>query len=353
MKCKRVISMKKRVLHILSSNQFSGAENVCVNLIKNTADNFESAYCSPYGPIEKRLHNIGIRYIGVGKISVQNIKNVIREWHPDIIHAHDVRASVIASMATLKIPVISQLHGNFPEMHIISLKSLLYYIASKRFSYILYVSKSIYSDFKFKSILDKKGVLYENKINPLDIAKRCDLIKITTNYDLIFIGRFEEVKNPMRFIGIVEKLQKKFPKLRTCMLGDGSLFTKCKKYAEGKRINIDFLGFQEEPLQYLIGSKCLLITSKYEGIPMVALEALSCLKPVISTPTDGLLELIVPGKNGYICETDEEFVNRISDIFLNDELYKSMINYIKNSSSDDYDQYRNTLLNLYKKTCED
>ena len=346
-----MITMKKRVLHILNSNQFSGAENVCVNIIKNTSNDYESVYCSPRGTIAKKLQIMDVRYIGVDKLTAKNIKRVIKDWRPDIIHAHDVRASVMASIATYEIPIISQLHGNFPEMHKLSIKSILYFLASTKFSKILYVSRSIYTDFLFKKILDKKGMLYENKINPTEIEARCVKFKPTIKYDLIYIGRFEEVKNPLRFIEIVKKLQEAKFQISACMVGDGSLFIQCKDYCKNNNLKIDLVGYQEEPLEYLLKSKCLVITSKNEGIPMVALEAYSCLKPVISTPTDGLLELVNSGNNGYICTTDEDFVKKITDILSNQKLYSSMVDYLKCNNSVDYDQYKATLLNLYDKVC--
>ena len=62
----------------------------------------------------------------------------------------------------------------------------------------------------------------------------------------------------------------------------------------------------------------MIMTSRYEGTPMCALEAIASGVPIISTPTDGLCELIENGKNGYIGYNNTEIVNTILMI-LNDK----------------------------------
>ena len=44
---------KKRVLHILASNIFSGAENIACTIIEKLGDDYEMAYCSPNGIIKE------------------------------------------------------------------------------------------------------------------------------------------------------------------------------------------------------------------------------------------------------------------------------------------------------------
>ena len=43
--------MKKKVLHILASNSFSGAENVVCTIVKNMTDEYDMYYCCPQGDI--------------------------------------------------------------------------------------------------------------------------------------------------------------------------------------------------------------------------------------------------------------------------------------------------------------
>lgn len=91
-------------------------------------------------------------------------------------------------------------------------------------------------------------------------------------------------------------------------VGDGVLFNECKKYAESLRLenNITFVGYQNNPYPYLYQSDVLLMSSIYEGTPMSALEAMSLGKPIISTPTDGLTDLIKLNETGFYSNDDIE-----------------------------------------------
>ena len=103
-----------KVLHILQSSHFSGAENVVCQIITMMKDvpGFEAVYCSCDGTIRKALDERLIKFVPVNKLSVKEIRRVIREEKPDIIHAHDRTASLITSICCGKIPYISHIHYN-------------------------------------------------------------------------------------------------------------------------------------------------------------------------------------------------------------------------------------------------
>lgn len=63
--------------------------------------------------------------------------------------------------------------------------------------------------------------------------------------------------------------------------------------------SVSFLGFQKKPLKMLQDAKCMLMTSRWEGLPMSALEAMALGVPLVCTPTDGLNALITEGETGF------------------------------------------------------
>ena len=99
---------KIKVLHILSSKTYNGAENVVCqinSMLQGTEDNIELIYCSLDGPVRSHIEENRIRFIPVSKIAKKEIARVIREVKPDIIHAHDMRAGFVAALACGKIPL--------------------------------------------------------------------------------------------------------------------------------------------------------------------------------------------------------------------------------------------------------
>ena len=91
-----------KILHVLASNKFSGAENVACQIIKMFSDRepgIEMAYCSPKGEIEQALNKEKIDYYPLKKLNKRELKRVIKTFKPDIIHAHDMRASFYSAIS--------------------------------------------------------------------------------------------------------------------------------------------------------------------------------------------------------------------------------------------------------------
>jgi glycosyltransferase involved in cell wall biosynthesis len=67
-----------------------------------------------------------------------------------------------------------------------------------------------------------------------------------------------------------------------------------------KMDNVSLLGLKENVADYLANADALVISSSFEGMPLVMLEALSLGCPIISTPVGGIPDVIVPGVNGVL-----------------------------------------------------
>jgi glycosyltransferase involved in cell wall biosynthesis len=113
-----------------------------------------------------------------------------------------------------------------------------------------------------------------------------------------YLGRLSPEKNPELFLRIA-KVAENDVKFLFKMAGEGPLLDTVRKECE-KLKNLSFLGFMEDPFEFLSGVDCLIITSDVEGIPLAAMEALSIGVPVISTDVGGMSELLDSPESGYI-----------------------------------------------------
>lgn len=342
------MSKRIRVLHILATNRFSGAENVVCQIINLLKDqNIESVYCSPIGPIEESLKNKKINYYSINKLTRKNIKNAITNIKPDIIHVHDRYATVIASLCIHNIPMISQLHGKFSDMKKISINNIVYTLLAIRVKKIICVSNSVNNEWLFSRLYRKKIIVKRNVVDINSKIYKNEIIK----YDICFIGRLVYEKNIPRLIKILVLLKNKIPNFRAVICGDGTdkdfLINEIKR--NHLKENIDFLGFVNNPLIYISQSKVMIITSRTEGTPMSALECLSLGKPIVSTPTDGLKEIIRHTENGYLSDSDEEIVKYIVDILYDDSKYTKMCEGVRKLyyEINDVTEYQNFFVNLY------
>lgn len=313
-----------KILHLLNSDRFSGAENVVcqiINMFKDEKD-IEMVYCSPDGQIRDALYERGVTFAPISNLNTKELKRVLKEQKPDIIHAHDMRASFVASSSCGKIPLISHIHNNAFDSRGVSLKSIAYLFAAKKAKHIFWVSKTAFSGYAFHNWFSKKSSILYNVIDINTVREKALKDQKKYDYDVIFLGRLTFPKHPERVINVLSILQKSLPEVKITVVGTGELEKEVKALVKLYNLekNVDFLGFCENPLKILKDSKVMVMTSRWEGTPMCALEAQALGVPIVSTPTDGLKDLVKHGETGFLSDDDEVLANHLLSIIKDEDL---------------------------------
>jgi glycosyltransferase involved in cell wall biosynthesis len=114
--------------------------------------------------------------------------------------------------------------------------------------------------------------------------------------------------------------------IKLVLLGDGFLRKKLQHYAKSLNIaeHVIFLGKKSNPFPYYKQALFTVLTSKFEGFPMVLLESLACETPVISYDcASGPNEIIVNRENGILIEDQnyEKLVISLNEMCSNEKLY--------------------------------
>lgn len=314
-----------KVLHILNTNKFSGAENVACTIIKNMEKNYDMIYCSPQGPISEKLREEGIEYYPVDKLSYAQLRKVIGEIKPDVIHAHDYRASCYAALFSNKAKIISHIHCNNSNMRKKNFSSYLYKLLSKYYNKIVWVSNGGLNDYYYRNNVINKSIVLPNVIDKNTIIKKSEAKKIKDKYDLIFVGRVAYPKNPERFVELVHLLIDRNNKINAAIVGDGNKMPIIKEMVKKYKLSnhIAIYGQVSNPYVIMKQAKILMMTSEWEGTPMVALEAQALGKPIISTPVDGLYRIVKNDYNGFLSDDNEELCNKIVE-YLKDDIYDKL-----------------------------
>ncbi len=325
-----------KVLHVLKSKIYSGAEHVVCESIHAMPDDVECRYFSADGPIRDRLVAEGIDYDLVDQVTVSSIRREIASFQPDVIHAHDFSASLMVSIAAPKgVRVISHLHNNATWLPKMDPRGIVYRMASKRFDAILLVSSSILTEYRYRSAIEDKAKVLQNPFSVEEVQKKaattCDSKMCPApddTCDLIYVGRLEPEKNPLGFLNIVAECnsldlsQPHSHDISAWMIGDGSLRSSCQQIIQDKSLPVQLLGFQENPYCYMKRARIICIPSIFEGFGLVALEAMCLGIPVLCSGAGGLSD-IVDETCGKVCKSEAEYVTEIQKLLSDSAYYEA------------------------------
>ena len=316
-----------RVLHVLKSSIYSGAENVVITIMKQLKDDYELAYTSTDGEIRSVLEQEKINYFLLERFSEVGIRKIIKKFNPDIVHAHDFTATVICANIRGKFSLISHLHYDPPWVRRWNLKTFIYTLSVNRISKILSVSAKSFQNMVFMNIMQNKCQVVGNPIDIDEILKMGNLDEQVETYDLLFVGRLVEQKNPQRFIHIVNRLVQNGKCLKCAMLGAGELWDDCKRLIVkyGLQDQIQMLGFKKNPYIYMKAARLLCVTSRWEGYGLVAIEANIMGTLALCSYTSGITEILGDTAR-ELCRTDDEFVGKINVLLFDDQEYEEWRN---------------------------
>lgn len=309
-----------KVMHVLNSRIYSGAEKVVCQIIQSFRGDVEMVYCSPDSDIVRQmLAEQNVTFLPLENMSTSQLKRVIAEQKPDLIHAHDMRASFFAALCCGKIPLISHIHNNAYDARGLSPKTVAYLLAGFKAKHILWVSNSSFEGYAFHKLFAKKSSVLYNIIDTEAIFHKKAQDENTYDYDMIYVGRLTFQKDPQRLMRLCARLKESKPDLKAAIVGTGELEEEVKALCGELNLqdNVFFLGFQPNPIKMIHDSKAMILTSRWEGTPMCALEAMALGTPVVSTPSDGMTDLLDDGVNGYLTDDDAVMAEKLLAIMEN------------------------------------
>lgn len=128
---------------------------------------------------------------------------------------------------------------------------------------------------------------------------------------LVFAGRLDDTSKKLgRLIDAVDEASRQIPQLELWIIGNGPDGETYKSYADRPEMKatVRFLGEKTNPYPYLKRADALVLTSDYEGFPVVYWEAAALSRSVITTApaSDGFFK--VDGSNAYVAEKSSEGV---------------------------------------------
>lgn len=254
-----------------------------------------------------------------------NLAKYLKKENITLCISHLERADFINILSNLfyKHKIICIIHSNLSSNYKdISFRNYIYSnlirIIHNQANLLLPVSKGVELDLIKMGLSKEKIKAVPNPFFIKDIHKQASIplgqYKSIFKKDVIIsVARLSKEKGVFHTIKVFAEIKKTNTNLRYLILGDGDLREnhinlakklKLKIYTiwDNQNINEDydiyFLGFSQNPFNFIANSKVYILSSQYEGLPNVIIESLICGTPVISTDVkSGPREILSPDTN--------------------------------------------------------
>ena len=314
-----------KILQVITLCELGGAQSVVVNLANSLVKEHEVIVVAGVGdgkmwsllhPSVKResVPSLQRTLSPVNEIrTIVALRKIYRKYKPDVIHLHSSKVGILGRVAFPKSKTVYTVHG-FDSIRIayrkfLPLEKLLQYKCSA----IVGVSNYDELNLRSEGITRNVGVVY-NGIERPEALREIPFQELKEyKKKVLCIARLSPQKKIDLFLEVAALL----PQYAFIWIGNQY------EYKETYPQNVYFMGNLPNAGAYNEYADLFVLTSNYEGLPMVILEAMSFGKPVVASDVGGISEIVENDVNGYTVRNEaQEFAVKISHILENQDVYE-------------------------------
>jgi len=310
-----------RVLQLISSGGYYGAENMLLNLVSHDAqaisDNLLAVFDNRHQPNHDLYHRALEKGVNAELIScqgradrraVREIQRLVRARGIDLMHTHGYKADIYGYLAARSedTPLVATCHNWLAGGAALAAYNFLDRMALKRFDAVCAVSPAIAQELVSLGLHRERVTVIPNGID-------------VTAFDATPIARHEPAQGEARqVVGIVARLDLQkgfdyllravaslrgsFPALRLLIVGEGpdreAIEQMVRRYDLGEVVTM--AGQQTDMPAAYASMDIFVLPSLNEGLPMTLLEAMAAGKPIIATRVGAIATVIADQETGLL-----------------------------------------------------
>jgi glycosyltransferase involved in cell wall biosynthesis len=329
-----------RVLHVASGDLWGGAEVQLYTLCKYF-QRIEGVYVQVVlmnaGELQRRLvaEGITVHVLDESRLTAfklyRELKRVIREFHPDLVHTHRQKENILASLAnwmTVRAESVRTQHGapefdyswkQWPKKLQVALDRFCGNVLQRK---IIAVSDELAGKLEQDFARDRI-VTIENGVDleQLQSVKKSGLLLPEDAVHIGIVGRLVPVKRIDLFIemaSLLRCLPHQEHRFRFHVFGDGPL----REVLEGQvqRLGLSelltFHGHKDDVHSYMKALNVLVMCSDHEGLPMTLLEAMALDVPIVAHNAGALKAVFKERVGGILSQghSAQEYADAVDQV---------------------------------------
>lgn len=336
-----------KILYVITGLAQGGAERVVCDLADKMyeKDNeVKVAYLTGdilTHPIHKEIELIKINLSSFGSFLPGYIvlSKLIRSYRPDIVHAHMVHANILTRLVRMTTPMTKLICTAHNSNEGGTLRMLAYRATHNLANLTTNVSNTAVASFEAKKAVPKNsmktvynGVDLKNfSCHPEAKKELIDELNLHSEIKIILaVGRFNIQKNYPNLLMAVKFLKERSSTPFVLLIaGDGDLRAEIEQLIIrlGLRDDVILLGRRNDIPKLMNVCDVFALSSDYEGLPTVLIEALASQAHVVSTDVSGVREIV--NDYGKIVPVKEPLAlaEALGSILSNNNIGKNILGY--------------------------
>jgi glycosyltransferase involved in cell wall biosynthesis len=355
-----------RILRIINRFNLGGPTHNAAYLTRYLPDDYETLLVGgSQEATEEGSHHI-LRELGVRPVilpelqrevapwrdrsAYRRIKELIKEFKPDIVHTHAAKAGAVGRMAAADLGVkaiVHTFHGHVFHSYFGPVRTALYKnierFLARRSSRIVAISEKQKSE-----LVEEHRITHSEKVSVIPLgfdlsrfqqdqeAKRALFRRVYGVQDdevaIGIVGRLVPIKNHDLFLEVIARVSRRTGRrLRAFIVGDGEERERLQYrtnelglsqvngpyfngHGFGHGVNgkpmtspatVTFTSWIKEVDIVNAGVDIVMLTSLNEGTPVSLIEAQAANRPVISTRVGGIENVVIPGRTAFLSESGD------------------------------------------------
>jgi glycosyltransferase involved in cell wall biosynthesis len=273
---------------------------------------------TPLGPMGLRARSLGLRTESLemprgipDPRGMVRLIRLVRAWRPDVLHSHMVHANLMARALRLLTPVpalVSTIHNIYEGG---PLWMAAYRLTNGLVDHMTIISEAAADRFIRERIVPRELLsVVPNGVDPepyrqVPSGVRDDVrqaLGLGQRFAWLAVGRFEIAKDYPNMLRAFATVRERHPEAVLLLVGRGALQAETEALARELKLGeeVRFLGVRDDVPALVSAADGYVMSSAWEGMPMVLLEAAAGGLPIVTTRVGGNHEAVLDGESGFL-----------------------------------------------------
>ena len=310
-----------RILLLSTSMGMGGADQQLLSAaigLRDRGHEVRIVSLTPLGEMGARARAAGLSTESLGMQrgiadprGLTRLVRLVRAWRPAVLHSHMLHANLMARAVRLFAPVpavVSTIHNIYEGGR---LRMLGYRLTNGLVDHVTIISQAAADRFVREGIVPAS--LLEVVPNGVDTDRYRSVppgarerlrqsLGLGAEFAWVAVGRFEAAKDYPNMLRAFARVREEQPGAVLLLVGRGSLQAETEALAAtlGLEGRVRFVGTREDVPEFMTVGDGYVMSSAWEGMPMVLLEAAAAGLPIVATRVGGNQEVIRDGATGFL-----------------------------------------------------